>query len=254
MRKLSILIFLCFIRVNLFSQIPERPYPPRLLNDFAGIFTTNQRAELENYLVMIDDSTSNQICVVSVIDLGDVDIASYATELGEKWGVGSATFDNGIVIVIRPKTTQNSGNLFIAVGRGLEGVIPDAIAKRISDQIMIPYFIRSDYFGGTIAGVDYLYRLSKGEVDINREKESESAVVLSLIIILLLFFFLIFLNRKKNSGNDDNGNNTTHRGGVSPWIFFGGGYGGRRSSGSLGGGFGGFGGGRFGGGGAGGRW
>ena len=247
------LILLCSVSLDLFSQIPERTSPSRLLNDFAGIFTPAQRYELENFLVMIDYSTSNQICVVSVTDLGGMDIAGYATELGEKWGVGSANFDNGVVILIKPKTVSAKGELFIAVGRGLEGVIPDAIANRVSDQIMIPYFAQNDYYKGTLAGVDYLYRLAKGEIDVNRT-DGGAFRGFTLLIVLLLVIIMAFLSRKKNKGDDNDDSHTTYGGGIFPWILFGGGFGGGGSSRGLGGGFGGFGGGGFGGGGAGGSW
>ncbi len=249
-----ILLFVAFC-VNVFSQIPNRPSPQRLVNDFAGIFTPSQRAELEQVLVMVDDSTSNQITVVTVNDLAGMDKAQYATELGEKWGVGDAKFDNGIVILIKPKTERERGELFIAIGRGLEGAIPDAIANRISDQVMIPYFKQNDYYGGTVAGVSYLYKLAKGEIDVASLKEKSGKGRIFFIIFIVIAIVIIF-SKKRGGGNDKDGNGHTSYGGSAlPWIFLGGGgFGGGSSSGYSGGGFGGFGGGSFGGGGAGGSW
>ncbi len=125
----SIISVICFSFTAM--AIPDRPEPPRLVNDFAGIFTAQQLASLERDLVAFDDSTSNQITVVTVTDLEGYDVAEYATRIGLDWGVGSEKFDNGIVILIRPKTSSADGKVFIAVGYGLEGVIPDAYAKRI---------------------------------------------------------------------------------------------------------------------------
>ena len=73
---------------------------------FTGIFTPQQQAQLEQFLVMVDDSTSNQIAVVTVNDLGGYDKAQFTTELGQKWKVGNEKFDNGIVL-IKPKKAIN---------------------------------------------------------------------------------------------------------------------------------------------------
>jgi uncharacterized protein len=243
---------LCFlvISISTWAAIPNKPNPPRLVNDFAGIFTPNELQQLEQYLVMIDDSTSNQLVVVTVSDLGNYDKAQFATELGQKWGVGNAELDNGIVFLIKPKVGNQSGEMFIAVGYGLEAVIPDAIAKRITEEITIPYFRQNDYYGGTLATVQYLHKLAKGEIDIARETGPDYS---RFVIFLLIFivFVIIASKSKKNDGNGKGGTRHTSYGGA-PWIVTGGSGGFGRSSG--GGGFGGFGGGGFGGGGAGGRW
>ncbi len=64
----------------------------------------------------------------------------FAVGVGEKWGVGDAEFDNGIVLALSPKTSDRKGQVFIAVGYGLEGAIPDVTANRIIDMEMIPEF------------------------------------------------------------------------------------------------------------------
>ena len=101
------------------SAIPSRPSPARLVNDLAGLFTDQQETELERMLVAFDDSTSNQIAVVTVNDLEGYEASEYATRIGIDWGVGSEKFDNGIVILVKPKTSS-AGQVFIAVGYGLE--------------------------------------------------------------------------------------------------------------------------------------
>lgn len=252
--KNALVALLLACSISIFAQIPERPSPATLVNDMANIFTPEQKAQLEAYLVMIDDSTSNQITVVTVPDLGGMDKAQYATELGEKWGVGDAKLDNGIVILIKPKVDREKGELFIAVGRGLEGAIPDAIANRISDQIMIPYFKQNDYFGGTVAGVDVIYKIAKGEYDVDRLKSKGGNGKLIFLGIIVLLIIISFFGKKKGGDNDGNGH-TSYGSSALPWILMGGGFGGGSSGGSSsGGGFGGFGGGGFGGGGSGGSW
>ena len=96
---IGILISFCALAQN--KAIPDPPNPPRLVNDFANLLPDFQEAELERKLAAYDDSTSNQIAVVIVNDLGGMDASQFATELGQKWGVGGqAQFDNGIVVLI----------------------------------------------------------------------------------------------------------------------------------------------------------
>jgi len=124
-----LLILLIISQITGYGQtIPARPDPPRLVNDFANILTEAQINQLENKLVYFNDTTSTQIAIVIVNSLDGYDKASYAYEIGEKWGVGQQGFNNGIVILLKPKTESESGEVFIATGYGLEGAIPDAIA------------------------------------------------------------------------------------------------------------------------------
>ena len=126
------------------AAVPQRPEPARFVNDLAGVFQEGQADSLENRLAAYCDSTSTQIVVLTVADLEGADASSYATEVGETWGVGSADFDNGAVILVKPKNDNGSGEVFIATGYGLEGAIPDAYAKRSIHEIMIPNFIKDD--------------------------------------------------------------------------------------------------------------
>ena len=130
------------------SAIPSKPVPERLVNDFAGLFRPEQKAQLEEMLVTFSDTTSNQIAVVTVNDLEGYDSSEYATRIGLDWKVGTAEFNNGIVVLVKPKTPDSSGDAFIAVGYGLEGAIPDVIATRIVRETMIPKFKVDDYYGG----------------------------------------------------------------------------------------------------------
>lgn len=241
------------------AAIPSRPSPARLVNDLAEIFTPAQEVELERMLTAFDDSTSNQIAVVTVKDLEGYDASEYATRIGLDWGVGSEKFDNGVVILVKPKT-NSPGQVFIAVGYGLEGAIPDAYAKRIIDNEMIPFFRQNDYYGGVHTGCKVLMKLASGEISQLREGDEEEglyAIAAMLMIICLTVFIVIIVMKKGGKG----GNNGSGNGGgrtiyVGPIITTGSSFGGRSSGGFGGGfgGFGGFGGGSFGGGGAGGSW
>lgn len=137
LRPMAILL-LCLTALTVTAQVPARPNPPRLVNDFAGILGDCQW--LEDSLERIAMETSNQICVVTMDDFGGYDKAMMAYSIGEQWGVGKKGNNNGVVILIKPKTAEGKGEAFIAPGYGLEGAITDATSTRIVNQEMIPYF------------------------------------------------------------------------------------------------------------------
>ena len=247
------------------SAIPDKPYPPRLVNDFAGIFSYAQRNALENKLSAFDDSTSNQIAVVTVTDLEGLSPAEYGTEIGIRWGVGSGKFDNGIVILVKPKTAESGGEVNISVGYGLEGAIPDSYAKRIIENEMIPAFRYGDYYAGIDRACTVLMKLASGEIS----EPSDSPVSVSdiaggLIGILFFIFIIVLMTRRRGGGNNHGGGKRRRimdddfiKGLIIGNILSsGGGHSERRGGSSFGdgGGFGDFGGGDFGGGGASGRW
>ncbi len=246
--RLTILFVFVFSAVGLFSQdIPEPMRPFRLVNDFANIFSISEKQALESKLLSYNDTTSTQIYVVTVTDLGGYPVSDYAFVLGEKWGVGRSGKDNGLLILIKPKTEGSRGQAFIATGYGLESFITDAFAGRIVRDYMIPYFKHDDYFGGVNSAVDVVIAKLSGEFD---SAELEDGGIPTWLIVLI--FIIIFVIITSLSGGDQNANRGGHnRSGGTP-VFFppinrGGGSG-------WSGGFGGGGGGRFGGGGAGGSW
>ena len=257
--RLSILALLCLTVLTVAAQVPARPNPPRLVNDFAGILGECQW--LEDSLEKIAVETSNQICVVTMNDFGNYDKAWMAYSIGEQWGVGKKGHNNGVVILIKPKTADSKGEAFIAPGYGLEGAITDATSTRIVNQEMIPYFKDNDYLGGVWAGAQVVRDLAIGEYNeedyANQDSEIEDAIAIMIfLLIMVLFVYLAFKNNQNNGGNRNNGDTGTWGGPIiftsgSDWGRGGGSWGG---GGSFGGGWGGFGGGSFGGGGGGDSW
>lgn len=249
-----------------FAQVPARPNPPRLVNDFASIFTPEQVGSLESILTDFANSTSNQIVVVTLNDLGGDVPAQLAFKIGDSWGVGQKSFDNGVVILIKPKS-ETKGEAFIATGYGLEGAIPDAICKRIVTKEMIPSFRENDYYSGVKKGLDVIMKLASGEYSTaeyaKKTEDDGAAASIGVVIFVIVIALLFIIGGRKGPKNLGGGGG--RRSGLGPWealflasMLSGGG---RRSSGGFGsgggfggGGFGGFGGGGFGGGGAGGSW
>ncbi len=260
-RLMAVALLLCVTALAAMAQVPERPNPPRLVNDFAGILGDCQW--LEDSLERIAMETSNQICVVTMNDFGGYDKAMMAYSIGQEWGVGKKGNNNGVVILIKPKTEDSKGEAFIAPGYGLEGAITDAISTRIVNQEMIPHFKENDYLGGVWAGAQVVRDLATGEY--NEEdyaQQDDDSALFALILFILIFAFFMYLAHKSNQnggGGHRNNRDTGTWGGPiifttgSDWNRGGSSWGGGGGW-SGGGGWGGFGGGSFGGGGGGGSW
>ncbi len=245
------------------SEFPVRPEPPRLVNDFAGVLSGDQKALLENKLVSFNEKTSTQIAIVTVNSLAGYDKADYAFKLSEQWGIGTKGKNNGILILVKPKSASEKGQVFVAVGYGLEAVVPDAIARQaLVDGELVPSFKKNDYFTGLDRSTDVLISLTAGEYTadqyikaVNKKGKSGSGGFILIMIVLAVIFLF---RRRSNSHGISSGQGFL--GTLLLMDLLGGG----RNSGSWndfsGGGssggdsFGGFGGGSFGGGGAGGSW
>lgn len=264
MKRVLIFIFLLFsfcAGAQSDSDIPARPSPPRLVNDFTGTLTPQQVQALEQKLIAYDDSTSSQVVIVMIESLGRYDIADYGLRLGRKWGIGQKDIDNGVLIIV----AKNDHKMRIEVGYGLEGAIPDITAKSIMDNSMAPQFREGNYYRGLELATDDIITAARGEYKAppGYGKKSESRGLGIGAIIFLIFLFMLIGGVGGGRGGPRSGGmmsaagwiigsmlgGSSHRG--SGWS---GGGGGGGWSGGGGGGFGGFGGGGFGGGGASGSW
>lgn len=260
---LTLLFGLFWMPFLVAQQLPEPMKPARLVNDFSGILTAQQQQQLEQKLVDFDRNSSTQIAVVTVDDLQGYAASDYAGRLFDQWGIGGAHKDNGILILVKPKSATANGQVFIATGYGLEGAVPDALAGRIVDYDLLPAFRQGDYYAGIDQATTTLIGLTRGEFTADQylsQHETSPGAILAGFIVMAVFFgiFLIALRKRAAKG----GYTVTHDGGQAiPPIIIGGFGSGRGYSGgggfggfSGGGGFGGFGGGMTGGGGAGGSW
>lgn len=253
----------CF-SINCSAQdIPEKPVPPRLVNDFAGMLTMQEINALENKLIAFNDSTTTQIAIVTVEDLGGYNVADYAQRLAEKWGIGQKGFDNGMLILIKPKTATLKGEVSIEQGYGLESVIPDIICGQIIDYEIIPAFKRGQYYEGLDEATNTLMALARGEFPADKYTKKND---LGAIVPFVIFIVILIIVMSMRSGGGKNQRHISNKG-LPLWLLLSmmnsgrsshrgswGGFSGGGGFGGGGGGFGGFGGGSFGGGGASGSW
>jgi uncharacterized protein len=246
----TILAWLCLS--GIYSQTyPTRPEPAIYVNDLANIFKDYERSEMEQMLKDYFDSTSTQIVVVTITSLEGMDAAQYSTELGEKWGIGQADKDNGVLFMVAP----NDRKMYIASGRGTEEKLTDVFLGRIRDNYILPEFKLGNFYNGVRLGIlQMMNRLSGRFVKDEKSSAGAEISIFGIIIILLIILFLSWLFGKISnsvnygetfSGRGYNGGGFWGSGGS--WGGGGSSWGGGSSGGS-------FGGGSFGGGGAGGSW
>ncbi len=241
--------------------------PPngRWVTDQAGFLSASEETALSRRLATYADTTSTQIVIVLLESLGGAAASDYAVELGRRWGVGQAGYDNGVVILASRADRQ----MFIATGYGLEGAITDAQAGRIYRDILVPNFRAGRFHDGLSSAVDALIAAAEGEFSSppTASRESDGLDLALLIVLIILVAFVVSALRRGHQGGNDGFQPPARRRrhyGEPPIIIWGGS--GRRRGGGIGGGgfgggfggggFGGFGGGggSFGGGGAGGGW
>lgn len=258
---LAVLLLVGFVVQAADKDFPARPEPPMLVNDFAGMLSTAEEAQLEQKLEDYARNSSTQITIVTIKNLGGYDVSQYTFELGNRWGIGQKDKDNGVLIL----TSLEDRKGWIATGYGLEGVLTDALTGRIYRNEIVPRFKEGDYYGGFDKAADAIIAATKGEYTADKKDEEKGGKVPAAIIIIIVIVIYLIISRRGGGGGG--GGYMSRRGsrgfgeGFLLGSLLGGGFGGRGgSSGGWGGGsgggggFGGFGGGSFGGGGAGGSW
>lgn len=211
--------------------------------DDAKLLDPAEERRLSSQLEQHEQATSNQIVVVTLPSLQGTAIEDFGYQLGRHWGIGQEGRNNGVLLIVAPKERK----VRIEVGYGLEGDLPDAIAKSIIENEILPAFRSKDYPRGIAAGVDTIIEAIAGAYDPMERRSQKNELVRYLFLFFVVIFVLFFgwslyrmdpgSRQRMLDGGDSFGSGGGRSGG------FGGG----------GGGFGG-GGGGFGGGGSSGSW
>lgn len=263
--RVSLLCVLICPWVTALAQftIPEKPSLQTSVYDYIALLPPEDKRALEQKLIRYSDSTSTQIVVAIINSTEGENINYLGAQWGQKWGIGQADEDNGILVLL----AKGDRRVAINTGFGTEGALTDALSRRIIETVIIPEFKKGDYYGGLDKGADAIFSALQGEFREERSFDnSGGGIPFQVILLLILFivFLIIISNRKKRGGGKGGGRSQ----GMDIWDFiilsnmgrssgprssggFGGGFGGGSSGGGFGGGFGG---GGFGGGGASGGW
>lgn len=157
----ALLFFFLLVFVVLLPVHAEVPVPDlsKRVTDLTGTLSASAVQQLDSKLADLETRKGSQIAVLMIPKLDGEDIAAFGIRVAEKWKVGRKGVDDGAILIV----AKDDHKLRIEVGYGLEGVIPDAIAKRVIAETITPRFREGDYEGGINAGVDQLIGLINGE-------------------------------------------------------------------------------------------
>lgn len=249
-------IYILFILLaSLPAQAQQKlPQPRGYVNDFAGVIDAGTAQRIEALALELQQKTGAQIALVTLKSLDGGDVQDTANRLFEAWGIGQKGKDNGLLFL----DAIEERRIWIEVGYGLEGILPDGKVGGIRDQYIIPYLSQGDrpngYWNGMVALASVIAADAGVEltgvpqVSPPRQSSRTARGIGGIIPILVFIILMILMGRRGGRGLW-----------IFPFLFLGGGGFGRGGwggssfgGGSFGGGFGGFGGGMSGGGGAGG--
>lgn len=247
-RALLVLLFMWGIAAGLRAAEVIPPPPAGYFNDYAKVVPPAAAQRMNAQLEQFERDTSSQIvCAIFPKMESESSIEDYTVRVAQSWKVGQKGTNNGAVLFVFVQDRA----MFLQVGYGLEGALPDALAKQIIENEIKPRFREGDYESGLQAGVNAILAAVRGEYKgtgrtVAERDGSSGAGLGALIFALLIVVFLLRALTRLGHGRVYHGRGYRSWGGGS---WGGGGW----SGGGGGGGFSG-GGGSFGGGGAGGRW
>lgn len=158
MLRLLLSLILLLAGGMLHAEVPVPELKARV-TDLTGTLNAQEQAALENRLAMLEQERGSQIAVLLVPGTAPETIEQYGIRVAEQWRLGRQGTDDGLLLII----AKNERALRIEVGYGLEGAIPDAIAKRVIAETIVPRFQSGDFAGGINAGIDQLAGLIAGE-------------------------------------------------------------------------------------------
>ena len=137
----------------------EIPALKSRVTDLTGTLTAEQKNTLEQRLAAFESAKGSQIAVLVLPSTKPEEIEQFSIRVAEAWKIGRKGTDDGLILVV----AKDDRRLRIEVGYGLEGAIPDAVAKRVISETITPRFKAGDFYGGISAGVDQLIKLVEGE-------------------------------------------------------------------------------------------
>lgn len=269
MKKSARAISLALLLTILFPLLTfaESDYPAALpgelyVQDFYNVLSEKQEQEIEVLGQNLENATGAQIVVMTVESLEGQDVATYAVDVMRGYGIGDEEKDNGVLFILEMDPTKvGNRDVYIGVGYGLEGALPDGKVGRILDEYTYPFLEQGDAPGAILSTYQLLYNQVATEYGWDGELASPQepsplagstggGISLPTIIVGIVIIYLIMTMMSGGGGSGPGRRRSSGRM-FGPGSFGGGFGGGGRSS---GGGFGGFGGGSSGGGGAGRKW
>ena len=256
----ALVLSMCVFRnLQAAEVMPQKP--TAYFNDYASVVSQEAARRFNEQLAQFERETSNQVVVAVFPKMeSDSSIEDYTQRVAQAWGVGGKDRRNGAVLFVFIQDRK----MYIQVGYGLEGTLPDVTAFDITERRIKPFFRKQDYQGGLATGIDLICKAIRGEYkgdgrttaertgsNRNQKGQGNDLFLFIFLVMIALVIMRAFRGQRRRRGYGYSSFGGPYIGG------WGGGSGGGWSGGSSsGGGFSGFsgGGGSFGGGGAGSSW
>jgi uncharacterized protein len=180
------------IVTNAAEVIP--PKPARYFNDYANIVSPALAEQLNLKLANFEKDTTNQVVVAVYPTMqSDSSIEDYTVRVAQKWAVGQKDRRNGVVLFV----FVNDHTMYINVGYGLEGALPDITAKTILDNEIRPRFRANDYAGGLTAGVEAILKATRGEYQAKPNDSFDPKAIWIFLFWAIIIAVIIYASRQK---------------------------------------------------------
>ncbi len=140
------------------ADVPVPPLKARV-TDLTGTLSAQQKSELESRIAAFESRRGSQIALLLLPTTKPEEIEQYSIRVADAWKIGRKGVDDGLILIV----AKDDRRLRIEVGYGLEGAIPDSIARRVIDERITPRFRDGDFYGGIRDGLDQLIKLAEGE-------------------------------------------------------------------------------------------
>lgn len=196
----NLVLVSCFILFSIsVSAQQEVPKFTNYVNDYGNMLSAEEETQLNSILKSYQDSTSNQIAILTLAsydDRNEAPLFDFTMNVFQTWKIGQKSKDNGILLVVVKNLTSKYGaGLRIAVGYGLEGSLPDATCKKIIEGIR-PLINGGRYYTGINYAVSEMVSKTKGEfLNDNKKQENNAGIFVLVLVVILslatLFFFLV---------------------------------------------------------------
>lgn len=169
------------------------------VTDLVGMLTLEQRTALDNVLSEYESRTGSQIAILLISKTEPEGIEDYAVRVADTWKLGRKGVDDGVILLVAKDNPKALRRMMILTGRGVQGSLTDAQSKRVLQDIIAPYFVKTDYYGGLTAGVSAIMPLLDQEnfVPPTRkatQAQESSSDWLGTLVPLLFFGFLILVS------------------------------------------------------------
>ncbi len=156
--SILLLVIQCWFIALVSAEIAIPPLKSRV-TDLTHTLSTQESSQLEQQLAQFEASNGSQIALLIVPSTQPETIEQYAIRVADAWKLGRKGIDDGVLLLV----AKNDRALRIEVGYGLEGILPDAVAKRIIEETIVPAFRQGQFFGGVQAGISQIIRVVQGE-------------------------------------------------------------------------------------------